>query len=223
MGQDSPHLSFRPVGQTGPVRDPAAALVARYDARAATYDQSDMHRGLARVVADFADLRTVHTVLDVATGTGLVLREIARRAPGVLLLGADLSPGMLAVAASSTAGARLVRADAARLPFPAGSVDLVTCVTGLHLFPRPEAVHAEWARVLRPGGRVLTATFGAPSGGSGSQDFPKDHEPFRTPAGVAAAGAPYGFTLLRHREWRHRHDTGEDHLVVCELGLGRGA
>ncbi len=59
-----------------------AELAARFDERAATYDESAMHRGLAQAVADFVRLGAVRDVLDVGTGTGLVLRCAPRRARG---------------------------------------------------------------------------------------------------------------------------------------------
>ncbi|WP_429608163.1 hypothetical protein [Staphylococcus aureus] len=57
--------------------DLLAAVRARFDGRAAEYDESAMHRELAAAVAAFADLDGVRDVLDVATGTGLVLRALA--------------------------------------------------------------------------------------------------------------------------------------------------
>ncbi|GAA4156335.1 class I SAM-dependent methyltransferase [Leifsonia shinshuensis] len=119
-----------------------------------------MHRELAAAVAAFADLDGVHDVLDVATGTGLVLRALASRDRALQLTGIDLSGGMLAVARAALPEAELVEADATVLPFGDDAFDLVTCATGVHLFPDADAAIAEWARVLRPGGRVVTATFG---------------------------------------------------------------
>ncbi len=52
--------------------DHARAAVAHYDERAASYDDSALHRGLTDEVARFVDLDGVRSVLDVATGTGLV-------------------------------------------------------------------------------------------------------------------------------------------------------
>ena len=53
-----------------------------FDARSATYDESTMHRELAATVADFADLTAVEDVVDIATGTGLVLRARAHPTDG---------------------------------------------------------------------------------------------------------------------------------------------
>ncbi|WP_223227680.1 class I SAM-dependent methyltransferase [Leifsonia xyli] len=146
-----------------------------------------MHTVLAERVAAFAELSGIHDVLDVATGTGLVLRALHSRSPSLRLTGVDLSPGMLAVARSVLPSAELIEADATVLPFPDASADLVTCVTGLHLFSRPGAALAEWVRVLRPGGRAVTATFAAMDarkhGGGCRQPFPIHHERFDSPEG----------------------------------------
>lgn len=53
----------------------------------------------------------------------------------------------------------LIRADAARLPFPTGSVDCLHAGAALHCWPRLEAALAEVHRVLKPGGRFYASTF----------------------------------------------------------------
>lgn len=47
--------------------------------------------------------------------------------------------------------------DAAHLPFPDASFDLVTCQTVIIHLADPRLALAEWTRVLRPGGRVVVA------------------------------------------------------------------
>lgn len=94
-----------------------------------------MHRDLAWDVADSVDLAGVNVVLDVATGTGLVLRALASRDARLHLIGVDISPGMLAVARAALSAAEWIEADAASLPLEWASVDVVTCVTALHIIP----------------------------------------------------------------------------------------
>jgi len=208
--------------------DVSAAVAAAYDARAATYDESAMHRDLAAEVAAFcaldaepdAEPGAARDVLDVATGTGLVLRALAATAPHPLgMTGVDLSPDMLAVARRELPGATFVRADAAALPVADRSVDLVTCVTALQLMPRPDLVLAEWARVLRPTGRAVTATFtgfGRPA--RPRRDFPVDHDGFATPELLAEIAGPAGLLLRRHAAWRHAEG---DAFLLAELEVVR--
>lgn len=204
------------------------AVRRRFDGRAATYDESAMHRDLAVAVAEFVDVAPGAAVLDVATGTGLVLRALTAQG-GVRPLrtaGVDVSPGMVEVARRHLPDATLVVADARRLPFPDASFDLVTCVTGLHLIPDTPVVLAQWARVLRLGGVAVTATFAAFDAsrhhrehtGPAPAPYPLRHDEFRTPEGLAAAAAPHGFRLRRSTTWSDGFDT----LLVAELALTQG-
>lgn len=186
-----------------------------FDERAATYDESQMHRRLAEAVTRFADLSDVDSVLDVATGTGLVLRAIDASAPGTSLTGLDVSPGMLAVARAQLPSATFIEADAAMLPHAAASVDLITCVTGLHAIPDAVGAIAEWRRVLRAKGRVISATFlasdrRAPLGAGHS--YPADHRPFDTLERLTATAKDHGFTVVRWTNWPHE----EDELLIAE-------
>ena len=138
----------------------ADELIERFDSRAPTYDDGEAHRLIAQTVAEFVNVDDVTDVLDVATGTGLALRALAPRlAPAAHLTGIDIAPGMLAVAREKLPEATFIRADAAALPLEDASFDLVTCVTGIHLMPDAAAAIREWARVLRPDGRIVIATF----------------------------------------------------------------
>lgn len=192
------------------------AVTAHYDARAATYDASGMHRALADLVAEVSG-DPGGLVVDVATGTGLVLRAIAARHPEARLVGVDLSPGMLAVARAALPQAQLVQADATALPVAHESASLVTCVTALHLLAEPAMAFDEWARALRPGGRLVTATFGADTGGPARPDLPQGfarrHEDYRTPDQVRRAFRDHWFDLESHSE----HELDGDRLLVCVL------
>jgi len=106
------------------------------------------YRWLARAVS--ADARVV---VDLASGSGPVSRELVQ--PGRTVIGLDLSPEELELAVERGPGP-WVRADALRLPFRDGSVDVVTSSMGLVVVTPLVEVLSEVARVLRPGG-VLAA------------------------------------------------------------------
>ena len=105
-------------------------------------------------------------VLDLCTGNGDSLDGLRR--PGRLVLGMDISLGMLEHAASEQGSEgwspRLVCADGFRLPLPDASVDAVTIAFGIRNLRPREGALAEIARVLRPGGvlAVLEATGPSP-------------------------------------------------------------
>ena len=104
------------------------------------------------------------TVLDVATGTGAVARELIRQ-KGCRVVGVDLSPEMLAEARRRLgADARLVEASAERLPFADESFAGLTFTYLLRYVDDPAATLRELARVVRPGGSVASLEFALPRG-----------------------------------------------------------
>ena len=135
----------------------ARDLVARLERRAKAADEIAARDAYLDLLAITAGER----VLDVGCGSGAVTREIARRvgSRGVAV-GLDPSPALLAVARQlakeAGVGDRIEfrEGDALRLPFPDGSFDAVVCVTVLSHVPRGETAIPEFARVLRPGGRL---------------------------------------------------------------------
>ena len=99
-------------------------------------------------------------VLDLGTGTGLAAFAIARRFPTASVVGSDIAEEMIAEARGATPPelAERVRfevADAAHLPFAAGSFDLVSLANMIPFFD-------ELARVTAPGGYVLFSFSGGP-------------------------------------------------------------
>jgi ubiquinone/menaquinone biosynthesis C-methylase UbiE len=130
---------------------------AYYDAEAEVYDETRGGTDRARAAAEAvtALVPAGGTALDVAGGTGIVSAELAELGFDVVV--ADLSPGMLALAADRLPGRALV-ASADRLPVRDEAVDLVVMVWLLHLLPIgvADTVLAEAARVVRPGGHVVT-------------------------------------------------------------------
>ncbi len=103
------------------------------------------------------------TVLDVATGTGLVAEQLLAR--GHRVTGLDQSPEMLAVARQRFGDrVELVQASATRIPFPNASFDHLTFTYLLRYVDDPGATLAELARVVRPGGTIASLEFGIPRG-----------------------------------------------------------
>ena len=141
-------------------------IAEAFNARAATYRDSDWHRTSAERLIELSGVRPGDRVLDAGTGTGFAGLAAARLVgPAGAVVGVDLSPGMLAVARESAAQSGLtnfdaVEADATTLPqFADGSFDAVTSATSLLYMPAAAALR-EWARVLRPGGLLA---FSMPS------------------------------------------------------------
>jgi SAM-dependent methyltransferase len=102
-------------------------------------------------------------VVDCPCGAGPALMALSPRQQ-VRYLAFDLSPSMLRRAKGKIRDralpqVELAGADATALPLPDGCADLFLSYWGLHCFPDPEAAIMEIGRVLRPGGRLVGASF----------------------------------------------------------------
>ena len=123
-------------------------------------------RGLYRRIADdLVDTAPEGAeVLDVGTGPGVLLVELAERRPDLRLTGIDLSADMVAAAQRNLdmfgerASARV--GDVTDLPFGDDSFDVVVTTYSMHHWDRPADAVPELARVLRPGGRLYVYDFG---------------------------------------------------------------
>jgi demethylmenaquinone methyltransferase/2-methoxy-6-polyprenyl-1,4-benzoquinol methylase len=138
-----------------------APLGPTYDryARLLSFGQDGRWRSflVERTVAGPGD-----TVLDVATGTGTVAIELARR-KGCRVVGLDQSVEMLEVARERVPPeVELVHGDAVQLPFEDGSFDALTFTYLLRYVDDPAATLFELARVVRPGGTIACLEFGLP-------------------------------------------------------------
>ncbi len=110
----------------------------------------------------------IRRVLDVGCGTGDLARQVARRYPHALVVGADFTGPMLQNALARNRRARegsrvvLARATALRLPFADASFDLVTNAFVARNLADLGRAFREMRRVLRPGGLVLTLEITEP-------------------------------------------------------------
>lgn len=107
-------------------------------------------------------------VLDICCGTGDMTRALLRRRPanGTPVVAADFSVQMLARARKKLAAQRVevIDADAMRLPFNDGSLDLITTAFGFRNLANYQAGLAELFRVLAPGGEVGILDCSKPGG-----------------------------------------------------------
>jgi ubiquinone/menaquinone biosynthesis C-methylase UbiE len=118
----------------------------------------------APLLVDAARLAAGDRALDVACGTGVVARIAAQRVgPGGRVVGVDLNPGMIAVAASLPAlvGAPIewLERSAVDLQLPDASFDVVLCQQGLQFFPDKLVALREMRRVLSHGGRLALSVW----------------------------------------------------------------
>jgi SAM-dependent methyltransferase len=120
-----------------------------------TYMRPVFEAGLAALGVD-ASTR----LLDAGCGAGLALALAAER--GADVAGLDAAPGMIAIARRRVPSARIEQGDLEDLPFADSSFDAVTGFNSFQYAAGPDVALREARRVLRPGGRLVAATWAPP-------------------------------------------------------------
>jgi demethylmenaquinone methyltransferase/2-methoxy-6-polyprenyl-1,4-benzoquinol methylase len=147
---------------------------AMFDRIAGFYDvmnsvmTAGLHHGWRRRAVDLARVGPGDRVLDVATGTGDLALELARRvAPGGAVIASDFSGEMLARARSKAAGAPVPVtfewANALELPYGDGEFAAATVGFGARNFSDLDQGLREMTRVVRPGGSVVVLEITTPT------------------------------------------------------------
>ena len=132
-----------------------------WDRNAARYDRF-MRKDRAAYEEMYALIRPVvkaKTVLELATGTGLIAKHIANAAAHIEAT--DASPEMIAEAKRDNRSAKLYFSvqDMFCLPYAEESFDVVIVSNALHIVPQPEKALAEIRRVLKDDGVLIAPTF----------------------------------------------------------------
>ena len=99
------------------------------------------------------------TVLELATGTGLIAKHIVNAAAHIEAT--DASPEMITEAKRDNRSAKLHFSvqDMFRLPYANQSFDVVIVSNALHIVPQPEKALQEIKRVLKDDGTLIAPTF----------------------------------------------------------------
>jgi len=103
------------------------------------------------------DPQSGEKILDIAAGTGT--SSMALKLPGVEVVAADFSKGMLAEGKKRYPELEFVFADAMKLPFKNNEFDVVTMSFGLRNVQDRDKALGEFLRVLKPGGRLVICEF----------------------------------------------------------------
>jgi demethylmenaquinone methyltransferase / 2-methoxy-6-polyprenyl-1,4-benzoquinol methylase len=142
---------------------------AMFDRIARVYDlmnsvmTAGLHHRWRERAADLARLQPGGSALDVASGTGDLAIELARRAgPSGTVVGSDFSEPMLDVARRKSDAVRWEWANALELPYRDDEFDAATVGFGARNFADLDRGLAEMARVVRPGGRVVVLEITVP-------------------------------------------------------------
>ena len=168
-------MSARPRDGVGTLE--AGQVRAMFDRIAGVYDlmntamTAGLHHRWRTRAADLARVGPGARVLDVATGTGDLAIELARRvSPSGEVIGSDFAEGMLDRARTKVAAIdgdgvrpRFEWADAMRLPNADDTFDAATVGFGARNFDDLAVGLAEMTRVVRPGGRVVVLEITTPT------------------------------------------------------------
>ena len=132
-----------------------------WDKNAGRYDRF-MRKDRAAYEKIYALLRPVvkaKTVLELATGTGLIAKQIVNAAAHIEAT--DASAEMIVEAKRDNRSAKLHFSvqDMFRLPYAEESFDVVIVSNALHIVPQPEKALAEIRRVLKDDGVLIAPTF----------------------------------------------------------------
>jgi len=163
-----------PDGKRRYVRALFATIAQRYDFITVMLSYGQDRRWKRRLI-DLAAPPPGARALDLATGTGDIAFALAAR--GSSVVGLDITLRMIELAREKEARAslssdpgsagsralRFVQGDMLALPFPSASFDIVTTGYGLRNVPDLAIAIEEIARVLTPGGQVLSLDFNRPS------------------------------------------------------------
>ena len=153
--------------RTGTMSEPQVR--AMFDRIAGFYDVMNSvmtaglhHRWRARAV-DLADVGPGSHVLDVASGTGDLAIELARRVgPAGEVIGSDFSEEMLDRARQKAPGLTWEWGNALDLPYASARFDAATVGFGARNFSDLDQGLSEMARVVKPGGKVVVLEITTP-------------------------------------------------------------
>lgn len=154
----------------------ASKVQGMFEAIAGSYDLNNRLHSLWQDVrwrnhaVKQAQVQPGETVLDVACGTGDLTQAFATRSPAGKVIGLDFTPGMLdrariklkSLAKKHHEQVTYMQGDAQQLPQKTASIDVLSIAFGIRNVTDPNRALAEFARVLRPGGRIVILEFERP-------------------------------------------------------------
>lgn len=192
-------------------KDPGE-VAAMFDDVAERYDLTNdvltfgIDRLWRRAVVAAVAARPGERVLDIAAGTGTSSEPFANA--GVHVVPADFSLGMLRVGRRRRGDLAFTAADAMRLPFADEAFDAVTMSFGLRNVADTAAALREFARVTRPGGRLVVCEFSSPTNALVRRIYLDNLMRWLPPVARRVSSSPESYVYLAEsiRDWPAQRD-----------------
>lgn len=207
--------------------DEARAIAMMYASWAPTYDRMlegvDINRYeaadvVARTAIELTGSGDVPNILDLATGTGAVLRQLRTSFRHAAMTGLDISDRMMEKARMSGAGIKNLKfcdIEKMRWPVANDSMDLITCAGALSMIGDLGHVMNETKRTLKPDGIAVMSfliasrkdkgDFGTYSGFRTYQRYPYEMEQAIEQAGLKVVKRTDGFVGFSGRSFQETH------------------
>ena len=162
------------------VPDKAARVNSMFSAIAPSYDLNNrlhslwMDQHWRSVAVKMAEVRPGDAIVDVACGTGDLTLKFARKNVSGRTVGLDFTHAMLPLAREKARRQierlklrvdhppAFLQADALALPLPDASADVLSIAFGIRNVANWQDAISEFARVLKPGGRLIILEFSLP-------------------------------------------------------------
>jgi malonyl-CoA O-methyltransferase len=144
-----------PMTLTNKIRRTFTRAADRYDALTGLHQV--IGRGLVQNLAAFPAKR----ILDIGCGTGLAAQQLRNFFPQSMIVGLDISEGMLQKAKQANSNISWLQADAQQMPFKPSSIDLAVSNLALQWVGNLEQSFRQIYKMLTPGGAFKASMFGA--------------------------------------------------------------
>lgn len=137
------------------------ALYNLYNQRSITYDQGEFHPKLAHLLVNYVNIQPGQRVLDLATGTGLVAIEAAKKVgKDGSVVAVDMADLMLAKAQEKAQQLNLrnidfVQGDIETLELPSEQFDLIFCCAAIPLINNLDKLLSNCYKLLKNGGNLV--------------------------------------------------------------------
>lgn len=172
MSEKTTHFGYKTVN----VEEKAGKVAEVFHSVADNYDLMNdlmslgIHRLWKQVAIEMSGVRSGHSVLDIAGGTGDLAAKFSRLVgPEGSVVLADINQSMLQrgrdklIDRGINSNVRFTQADAQFLPFPDNTFNLITIAFGLRNVTDKAMALRSMQRVLAPGGKLLVLEFSKPN------------------------------------------------------------